>query len=170
MKQGTKNILLVLGFISILILAYNYSFSTTFEVKEQLDDLNMQIAENSNSGLSQTDLEGKERFLDSIIKKNNSGNSLQNDLLEVLNKHSKEHDFKIVSFRQPHHYLNEDQTEITSFQFELEGKYENLEHILHILEKDHSFGSLSHISFEKKKDYKMNKEFLQCRILVQNVK
>ncbi len=171
MKQGTKNILLLAGFILILILAYNYSFSKTFEVKDRLNELNLQIAENSNRSFNQAELGGRELYLDSIINKGLAGsNSLQNNLLEVLNDYSTKFSFKIISFQQPHIYAFEDKTEITSFQFVLEGKYEALEKTLYELEKNYSFGSLAHISFEKKKNYKLNKVFLQCSVVMQNVK
>ena len=59
MKQGTKNILLLAGFILILILAYKYSFSKTFEVKDRLNELNLQIAENSNRSFNNAELGGR---------------------------------------------------------------------------------------------------------------
>ncbi len=163
--------MLLAGFILILILAYTYSFSKTFEVKDRLNELNLQIAENSNRSFNQAELGGRELYLDSIIDKGLAGsNSLQNNLLEVLNDYSTKLSFKIISFQQPHIYAFEDKTEITSFQFVLEGKYEALEKTLYELEKNYSFGSLSHISFEKKKNYRLNKVFLQCSVVMQNVK
>lgn len=110
------------------------------------------------------------KYWDSIISNSrNESTSLQNNLLNILNKYSQEHSFKIITFKEPHLGVTPDSTHITSFQFTLEGKYKDLESVLYKLENEHSLGSLSHISFEKKKDYRLNNFFLQCSVIVQNV-
>lgn len=170
MKQGTKNILLLLFFVLLLFLAYQYSFTKTFELKAKLEQLHLQNSPNLQSETNQYDLNERELFLDSIINKNFSGSSLQNDLLEVLNKNSKDKSFKIISLNEPHLYISEDNSETTSYRFVLEGNYQDLEKVLYTLEKVYSFGNLAHINFEKKKDYRLNKEFLVCSVLLQNVR
>lgn len=170
MKQGTKNILLLLFFILLLFLAYKFSFTKTFELKENLEQLHLQNAYTIQSENNQFDLASRELFLDSIVNKNFTGSSLQNDLLEVLNTNSKDNAFKIISLNEPHTYVSEDSTETTSYSFVLEGNYQNLEKVLYNLEKNYSFGALAHISFERKKDYRLNKEFLQCNVVVQHVR
>lgn len=170
MKQGTKNILLLLFFVLLLFLAYQYSFTKTFELKGKLEQLHLQNSPNLQSEINQEDLNERELFLDSIINKNFTGSSLQNDLLEVLNKNSRDKAFKIITLNEPHSYISEDNSETTSYSFVLEGNYQDLEKVLYKLEKNYSFGNLAHINFEKKKDYRLNKEFLVCSVVVQNVK
>ena len=171
MKQSTKNILLIAGFSLILAVAYQYSFSKTFEVKRELNNLRTLVKQNSGSLQNINSLEEKEKYLESVIQENRIGyTSLQNRLLQVLNNHSKENSFKIVSFKEPHVTISQsDEEKNTSFQFALEGEYKALEKILFILETEHNFGSLSHLSFERKKDYRMSKSFLQCSVVVQNI-
>lgn len=171
MKQSTKNVLLIAGFFLILVVAYQYSFSKTLEIKRELDELNMQVAQNSGSVPNINSLKGKEIYLDSIIAKNRTEDtSLQNSLLKALNEHSELWSYKIISFKEPHVQIAENgQNKITSFQFVLQGEYKNLEEILYKLENDYSFGSLSNINLERKKDYRLNKNFLQCDILIQYI-
>ncbi|MBZ9731347.1 hypothetical protein LB467_16785 [Salegentibacter sp. JZCK2] len=171
MKQKTKNNLLVGGFVLVLVISYQYSFSRTLKVKMDLEDVEQQIEQTAATIKDSKGLRLKEIYFDSIIKANRAeSHSLQNNLLEVLNRHSGEYDYKIIDFKEPHvQDLDDKQGVITSFRFILEGEYKNIEKILYKLENDHSFGSVSHIGFEKKKDYKLNKIFLQCSILVQYI-
>lgn len=170
MNQRNKNILLIVGFSLIAFLAYKYSIQKTFEVRDQLLTIRSSISEKSTNEISQQDLLLKEIFLDSIIAKSNSETSLQNDILEGLNRHSQEYEYHIIAFKEPHNYVYEDSTEISSLQFVLEGRYDALEKILYQIENDFTFGSLAHLKFEKKKDFRLNKVFLQCDVVIQNVK
>lgn len=170
MKQTTKNSILIIGFLLAVLFAYQFSFSKTLETKSRLDSLKLQIDQSKLGSQNILGLRSKETYLDSIIENNrNESTSLQNNLLNILNKNSLEYSFKIINFKEPHFGVSPDSTHITSFQFTLEGKYKDLEELLYKLENEHSLGSLSHISFEKKKDYRLNKTFLQCSMILQNV-
>lgn len=163
--------MLVLGFFLVLGIAYQYSFSRTIQIKEELEDLQEQISMNSHPLSSLASLEEKETKLDSIISRNILGStSLQNNLLKVLNEFSEDISYKVISFKEPHVNIlkNSTNSRITSYQFVLEGDYKNLERILYLLEKDYSFGSFSHINFERKKDYRLNRNYLQCSVVIQN--
>ncbi|MCX2839436.1 hypothetical protein OQ279_14890 [Salinimicrobium sp. MT39] len=169
MKQSIKNVLLIIGFFLMLIVAYQYSFSNTLEVKRELDSIKKQVEQKSGSLQNINSLKEKEAYFDAFISENRIGNSsLQNNLLKVLNEHAGENSFKIINFKEPHVKAN-DISIVTSFQFSLEGEYLSIEEVLYKLEKDYSFGSLSSISFERKKDYRLHKNFLQCSVVVQNV-
>lgn len=142
MNPSNKNILLITGIILVLTLAYHYSFSKTFEVKSELNDLISQTEQSPKSIQNITILAEKEKNLESVIQENRTGyTSLQNKLLQVLSNHSKENSFKIVSFKEPHVTISQsDEEKNTSFQFVLEGEYKALEKILFILETEHNFG------------------------------
>lgn len=160
-----------MGFLLITFAAYEFSFSKTFEMKAELEDLRTQLQQSSMRSRNKADIIAKEVYLDSMINKNRAGGfSLQNDLLKTLNHYSEEYSYKIISFKKPHLQVVRDSTEISSFQFVLEGEYKNLEKILYTLERDYSFGSFSHIGFKKEKDYRINKSYLQCEVVVQNVR
>jgi len=170
MKQYNKNIFLIIAFILVGILAYKYSFAKTFTVKAQLEELEEKI-ENNSTYLARADLETQMTYLDSIITRNrNSGISLQNSLLKVLNENSSRFSYKIMAFKEPHSYTwPESVNKTDSFEFTLEGDYKNMEEIIHTIERNYSFGTVAHISFRKEKDYRQNEFFLQGRIIIQNV-
>lgn len=170
MKQQNKNILLIIGFLLLAFMAYRFSILKTLEVRKQLTEIKTQIEDKTSLVTNYQSLVTKEIYLDSLIGNEKSQNSLQNELLEVLNTGSRELNFKIMAFNEPHKYVYEDKTETTSLQFILEGPYDGIEKMLYNLENNYSFGTLSHIKFEKKKDFRLNKVFLQCKVLIQNVK
>ena len=171
MTQSSKNILMVTGFFLVLLLAYRYSFSKTLEVKNELKDLKTQVEQSSGAPQNMDLLEEKEKHLDSLISGNRIGyTSPQNRLLQVLNDYSQKITFKIIRFKEPHVAISQgDENKITSFQFVLEGEYKALEKLLFLLETEHNFGSFSHVSFETKKDYRLNRNFLQCSVVVQYI-
>lgn len=170
MKQSNKNIFLVLIFFLVGSLAYRFSFSKTFEIRKQLEDLEVKLANTANHYDSKAQAT-RIAYLDSIIARNrNTETSLQNSLLKVLNENSETYLFKIIAFKEPHSFTPQNSVDgINSYEFILEGNYKNLEQILYILERDYSFGSIAHINFRKEKDYRLNKFYLQGRILIQNI-
>lgn len=170
MKQQNKNFLLILGFLLLAFMAYKFSILKTLEVREQLTDIKHQINDKSSLVTNYQSLVSREIYLDSLIGSEKLKISLQNELLETLNNGSRELKFKIMALNEPHNYIYEDKTETTSFQFVMEGPYDGIEKMLYNLENNYSFGTLSHIKFEKKKDFRLNNFFLECKVLMQNVK
>lgn len=170
MNLKNKNILLIIGFLLLAFLAYNFSILKTLDVKDQLIEIKQQIKDKSLLTTNYQNLVTKEIYLDSVIGSEKSQTSVQNELLEILNTGSRELNFKIMAFNEPHKFVYEDKTETTSFQFILEGPYGGIEKMLYNLENNYSFGTISHIKFEKKKDFRLNKVFLQCSVLMQNVR
>ena len=170
MRQPNKNILLSVSFVLILVIAYLFSFSNTLETKEELEELKQQIKQTSALSYNKASLHQKEAYLDSVISHTKTGKgSLQNNLLNTLNKYSEDLDYKIIDFKEPHLYTSQDSRKITSLEFTLEGRYKSLEQILYKLEKEYIYGSVSHLSFEKKKDYRTNRKYLQAVVLIRNL-
>lgn len=170
MKQANKNILLVIIFFLVGSLAYRFSISKTFEIRKQLEDLEMKIQKTENHFDSKA-MDTRIDYLDSIIARNrNSETSLQNSLLKVLNNKSEAHSYKIIAFKEPHIFTPQgSENSINSYEFILEGNYKNLEQILYILETEYSFGSFAHLNFRKERNYRLNKFYLQGKFLIQNV-
>lgn len=171
MTPRNKNILLIVGFAIILLFAYKFSFLKTIEIEQQLEELKTEIKINSQTTFNKEELIAKEFFLDSIIhkeKKNNS--SIQNDLLKKLNIYSEDFSFKIITFQEPHIFSTEDHTVTNSFQVTLEGKYKSLEKILFLLESENNFGKITHFNFTRNRNYRLQKDFLQCKIIIQHAR
>lgn len=169
MNPRTKNIILVIGFILSVAIAYNLAFSKTFALRERINKLEMKTKSLGNTAIIAANLEQREQFVDSILSLNNmKGNSVQNNLLEFLNSKSESEDFTISDFNEPHTF-SQDGATITSYRFTLEGSYDEIEQVLYSLEQEYNFGQIAHVHFKKKKDYRRGKDYLECFVIVESL-
>jgi len=171
MTQKNKNILLVIGLLLGILIAYQYSFSKTFRINKEVTKLENQKEKYQSAPAQLAALTNKEKQLDDILKKNNvEGNSLQNNILKVLNTLSEDTAFTIITFEEPHRYLDETtQKTTTSYNFTLQGDYKSLIEVIYALEQKYSFGNIINVHFEKKKNFRTGKNFLQCRVMLQRI-
>ncbi len=169
MNPRTKNILLVIWFFLSMAIAYNLAFSKTFILKERINKMNIKTKSLENTVVIASNLEQREQFVDSILNLNNmKGNSVQNNLLEFLNTKSESEGFTISDFNEPHTF-SQDGATTTSYRFTLEGSYEEIEQVLYSLEQEYNFGQIAHVHFEKKKDYRKGKDYLECFVIVESL-
>jgi len=170
MKLNKKNKILLTGVLIMLVISYKLAIQNTIELastynsnldrKELIKDIPKQLAL-----LSQ-----KEQYLDSQLNSLNIDNSsLQNSLLKFLNKESEKNKVKIIEFNSPHIFRTELQSSET-YIFNLEGTYTNVLKIVHALENNGSFGAISHLELEKKKDYRRKRTYLEAKIFLEQVK
>jgi len=167
MKQRTKNFILVIVFIITCSLAYRYSISKTLTLKKQVSLLRESIKNSDEKRQKIRILKLKNQHLDSIIENNNlKFSSVQNQLLTVLNKNSDSLNFKIISFKEPHVFISDNEEKFTSFRFKLEGNYKAFEKILFIIENNYSLGSLVHTSFNIDQDNRTKQKKLQVQAII----
>ena len=171
MTQKNKNILLIIGLLLAIFIAYQYSFSKTFGISKEVAKLQNQKEAYQSAPAQLAALANKEKQLNEILKKNNvEGNSLQNNILKVLNTLSENTTFTIITFEEPHRYLDETtQKTTTSYNFTLQGDYKSLIDVIYSLEQKYSFGNIINVNFEKKKNFRTGKSFLQCQIMLQRI-
>lgn len=170
MSQKSKNILLILGFVVMLIIAYQMAFSRTIAVKNEVKAMEAQLTSSNNLMAQISNLNHREKFVDSVLQNNNIKNlSTQNNLLSFLNQEAQKDAFIITSFNEPHIYL-ENNMQKSSFQFILQGNFNEIEKIIYMLEQEHNFGKIVHLKYEKKRDYRKAKDYLQCFIVLESVK
>ncbi len=171
MEQRTKNILLIAGLLCVLFIAYQYGFAKTFAVSRELNDLENQKEEYQSAPLQLAALTKKEQQLDAVLAKNNvEGSSLQQNLLKTLNTLSDTTNVKVVAFEEPHQFIDEATNKrTTTYDFTLQGGYKGLLGIMHTLEQKYSFGNVVQVGFEKKKNFRTGKRYLQCRVLLQRL-
>lgn len=169
MSQRTKNILLIIGFCLSLAIAYNLAFSKTIALRNSINTLEIKTESLENTTNIAINLEQREQFVDSILSLNNmKGNSVQNNLLEFLNSRSETGNFIISDFNEPH-TSTENGATTTSYRFTLEGSYDAIEQVLYSLEQEYNFGRIAHVHFQKKKDYRKNKNYLECFVIVESL-
>ena len=151
-----------------MAIAYNLAFSKTISLKDRINLMEEKTISLESSVLIAVNLEQRERFVDSILSLNNmKGNSVQNNLLEFLNIKSGSGNFTISDFNEPHTF-SENGATTTSYQFTLEGNYNGIEQVLYSLEQEYNFGRIAHVHFEKKKDYRKGKDYLECFVIVES--
>ncbi len=171
MEQRTKNILLVVGLLTILFLAYHYSFAKTFTLSDELQKLEGQKAEYESAPIQLASLAKREKQLNVVLTKNNiEGNSLQYNLLQTLNVLSDTSNVKVIAFQEPHRFTDEITKKSTAtYDFTLRGDYKALIGVVYALEQQYSFGSVIQVGFEKKKNFRTGVNYLECRMLLQRV-
>ncbi len=168
MTQKNKNILLVAGFIIGLIITYQLAFSQTFAIKRELNSLKEQSVGFENLASLSSILHQREKFADSVLNKNNFKNiSVQNNLLEFLNDEATGRSFSITNFKEPH-IAAENNIPLASYQFTLQGNFNELLEVIYKLEQAYNFGKISHVSFEKKRNHRQRKDYLECSVIIES--
>ena len=168
MTNKTKNILLLLGFVVALVLCYQLAFSKTMALKANYTDLKHQEVLFENTPKQWSLLKQKQQYYDSILNKyQRNGTSLQNNLLQTITSFAESHKLKVSSFLEPHVYDQND-IKIKTYQFTLEGNYNAILKLMHKLEQETKFGEIINIHFEKKKNFRTGKYYLEASVLLKS--
>lgn len=169
MTARHKNIALIVGFLALLIVGYRISLSKTLDTKNRVQKLEREVSHLSKLNGQSSKVIAHNVYLDSVLSVNKiKNNSVQNTLLEILNTASQNSSFEITEFNQPHRYQDE-QTTILSYSFSLRGSYKAIEQIIFELEQNHNLGEITHLSFEKKRDYRRGRDYLECFVVLEGV-
>lgn len=168
MKLNRKNRMLLLGFIVTLYICYTFAFSNTVDYYRHYQSQKELAANNLNDfGLLQQLIQ-KERQLDSLLEQYTmaTGSSFQNELLNRLTHFSNAHNLKIIDFKEPH-IFTENNLKTSSYIFTLEGSFNGILLLINSIENDPSLGSVQHIFFIKRRNYKNNSDYLRAEIVLQ---
>jgi hypothetical protein len=170
MKFSRKNKLLVAGFIVMLLICYSFAFSKTLSYYKEYENKKEVADNNQNDPRILDQLIRKEQQLDEALAQYIavSGSSFQNELLAELTKQCRKQNLKIQDFKEPH-VFNEDNVQVSSYQFSLEGSFNDMLLVLNALENNPSLGLIKHIAFEKQMNYKTNSYFLTSEVILQKV-
>jgi hypothetical protein len=168
MDHKTKNIILIVGFLLALFLCYQLALSKTMDLRQEFKVLKDQQLMFKNTPRQLSVLKQKQKYYDSILVKHQiKGSSLQNNLLKVINTYADSNNVKVVTFLEPH-IIKNDNLKINTFQFSLEGTYNALIKLIHKLEQETRFGEIINLHFEKKKNFRTNKYYLQAHVLLRS--
>lgn len=169
MSSKIKNMLLVAGFILAIILCYSLAFSKTYRLKRTYDELIKEESFYKDAPKTLSVLKQKERYYDSLlIKYRLNDSSIQNTLLKTINEFATENNLKVISFLEPHYFTDQDLI-IKSYQFILEGDYNAIINFVHQLEQKTKFGEIINVHFEKKKNFRTGRDYLQAEIFLRSV-
>jgi len=167
MKLNQKNKILIAVFVLLLYFSYTFAVSKTIEIFDEYT-ANSKILEagDHSPGLA-LKLQQREKQLDFILSQYKVFEpvSFQNDLLKELNSLSSRYRLKIVDFQEPHIVENGDVL-TTSYVFSLQGSFNGSLALLNKLENNRALGSITHVNFTKKKNYKNNADELFTEVIL----
>ena len=170
MKPKHKNIALLIGFVLVLWIAQQLSFSKTLGLKQQYTDLIEEalLFENSTQKLLQ--LQKENQYYDSILKSKSisTDKSFQNNLLSTINVFADSTNIKVVSFENPHTFEQEG-AEILTYAFTLQGNFNQMTQLIYQLEQQFKLGKIISVNYVKKRNYRRRSDYLECNILLQRI-
>jgi hypothetical protein len=170
MNSRTKLYLLALGLFSVIGLCYLLAFSKTINLRNEYRKLSKEVSYYNHTSNEIYQLNAKRSFYDSILDNMNLNHTtLENNLLRVLNQESQIHNLKVIDFNEPHKF-SEENSLLNTHIFTVQGNFNDILNVIYKLELQGNFGSIIHLKYSKKKDYKLNKDFLTATIFIQNLK
>jgi len=168
MKSKQKLIILLIGVLVSAIVCYQFAISKTVTLKEQYTHLKQQEVLFRNTPKQLTLVKKKQQYYDSILSKYQlNGNSIQNSLLQNITTYAKNNQLKVIDFTEPHLSKNNEVT-IKTYRFTLEGDYNKTLSLIHKLEQETKFGEIINLHFEKEKNYRTGKHYLQAKVLLKS--
>lgn len=168
MKLDKKNKLLLFGFAFALYICYSLAISNTIKYYKEYLNKEELITDNSSSPKLAYQLHQKEKQLDELLSQYNiiTSESFQNDLLKQLNSFCNTHHLKIIDFKEPH-IITDKGFVSSSYIFSLEGSYNGCLSLLNKIENSPNLGSIQHLNFIKKRNFKTNVDQLFVEVILQ---
>jgi len=168
MTQKTKNILLVVGFLLVVMIAYKYAIANTLQLKQEYKTLQQDALFFDNMPLQLSSLKQKEIYYDSLLTAYQLGeSSMQNSMLSAINTFASSHKLKVVDFVEPHSIQQSD-LKVNTYQFTLEGHYNAIIALVYQLEQHTKFGEIINLNFKKQKNYRTGRYYLQAHVLLRS--
>ena len=168
MTQKNKNIVLIGVFIILVVLSYKYAISNTLQLKQEYKTLKQDAIAFNNMPLQLSSLKKKENYLDSLLNKYQlDEGSIQNSMLKTINTYAESKSLKVIDFIEPHSLVQNDIT-VKTYQFTLEGDYNSIISLIHQMEQNTKYGEIINLNFQKKKNYRTGRYFLQLQVLLKS--
>nr|WP_299381197.1 hypothetical protein [Allomuricauda sp.] len=167
MKLNKRNKYLIGGILAMFLVCYFLAVKNTLALKSQLLASQKQHGVHMNINQQVSQLAIKEQRLDlELSSLHLDDTSMQNNLLRVLNKKSEDNGLKIIVFNAPH-IVQDNNTELKTQIFTLEGSYSSILKVLYELESKGSFGRITHVNFEKQRDLRSRVSSLQATVYLE---
>lgn len=167
MRNKTKNILLVGGFVLLLVICYQFAIKNTLQEKERYNRLKAEETLFDNIPRQLQTLHQKNKYYSDLLAKYQIGEtSMQNNLLKNINKNAQELDIKVIGFNEPH-IAEKNGLKINTYSITLEGNFNDILILIYGLEQKTRFGELVNVHFIKQKNYRTRKDYLQATIMLQ---
>ncbi len=168
MTNKTKNRLLIVGFLLVIILCFQLAISKTIAVKKEYTILKDQESLFKNTPKQVSLLKQKQLYYDELLSKYQiNGSSVQNNLLKTINRFADSTNLKVVSFLEPHSITKTD-LKVNTYQFTLQGNFNAILKLIHALEQHTKFGEVTNLHFTKKKNFRTGTFYLQASVLLKS--
>lgn len=162
-----RNIIAILSFFVSLIVCYFFAISTTLDHRKEYKKLVNEEANIAHLHKELAYIKSRQKYLDSILSSYETNSfSLHNSLLETINAITNTKNLKIYKFNEPH-IFEQDNIVTKTYSFSLEGSYNDLLKMVHILEQKANYGEIIHLGFERKKNFKSGKFYLRLNVMLQ---
>ncbi|WP_299535718.1 hypothetical protein [Ulvibacterium sp.] len=169
MKLDKRNKLLIAGCLVLLFATYKLALSKTMAIHREHGNLKSKSIQAGDIPVQLAILAQKEQYYDSIMQQMDIGDtSIQNNLLRTINEQAKIRNVNVMDFNPPH-IQNFDNHRLLTHSIVLNGGYTDILQVVYALERKGSFGDIVHVDFEKKRDYRKRKSFLEATIFVQHL-
>jgi len=169
MTSKQKNISLIFGSILMLFICYKLGISKTIEQRKAFNTLTQEQILFENIPKRMAVLNQKKHYYDSILGAYQlKGTSIQNNLIKTINTFSDDKNITVVGFEEPHIEEKEDIT-IKTYRFTLKGEFNALLGLTYELEQNTKFGEVISLDFEKKKNHRTGRFYLQASVLLRSI-
>ena len=160
MTDKQKNITLIIGFLLLFVISYVFSIQKTIDLKSKLTMLQKEKELMADAETQIFNMQQKNKHLDAILQQKELSieNSFQQLLLNKLNVFKKECSIEVISFNEPHQTIK-NHTKLLTYSFKIKGSFIALLKLTNYLERQ-QLGTLTSVNFEKKRNYRRNKEEL----------
>ena len=164
-----RNKLLLGGFFLMLVLSYQFALKKTLVLRKEYTSNLKKQKEAVNVPKELSALLRKEKILNSqLAKLHVGGSSMQNDLLKFLNEHCRNNEVKIIEFKSPHSFEGPN-IQSRTYIFKLQGGFNGILKTVYEIENKGSFGIVSHVALEKKKEYRGGQKTLEALIFLEHL-
>lgn len=169
MEAKKKNIGLIVGFLLMLLLSYQFSIKKTFELKDKIEKLSKDKELLSNAEVKINRLQFQNQSLDSVLQSNDVSvdQSFEQNLVQKITKLKKLHKIELISYEKPHSFESEG-AKMLSYSIEVKGDFRQLMLFTSALEKQR-LGEFSSVGIEKKKNYRTGRNELFCKLVLQRL-
>ncbi len=159
------------GVFLLAVVSYFFAFRKTIQLKRQYKSLVVNEQLYNSTPIQLKKLHEKDKAYDDFLASYNiSSGSITNDLLEVLHTLAVDQKLLIENYSEPHIYINEEtKSKTITNTFTLKGGYNGIIELLYKMEQEYTFGNITHVNFEKQKNYRTGKYHLFCEVHLQRL-
>ena len=169
MEYKQKNRALVIGFVILLFVAYQFSLKKTLELHTSVNKLTKEKALLSNAGERIQSLQLENKGLNSFLESNNvsADQSFEQTLFERMTNLKEQYNLKIVSFNELHKFES-DGAMLLSYTIEIKGDCRNLMLFSSSLEQQR-LGEFTSMYMQKKRTPGSRRDELVCKLILQKL-